>query len=147
MKILQNVVFRSRAARFGQIAFLSAKFLKIVTLAWNSLRNGKTARFPWTLYKTLLSGHAEHVLAKSYFWASKFGKPWNWPQILLKTGKECAFHENCTKRSLQVMRSTFWPNRIFERQTSQNRYICPKFSSKRENSALSIKVVQNALLR
>ena len=26
--------------------------------------------------------------------------------------KECAFHENCTKRSFQVMSSTFSPNRI-----------------------------------
>ena len=45
------------------------------------------------------------------------------------------------------MRSTFWPNRIFERQSSQNREAGLKFSSKRENIALSKKIVQNALFR
>ena len=101
MKILQNAIVRSCAARFGQIAFVSVKVLKIVTLASNSLQNGKTVRFSWKLYKTLF----------------------------------------------QVMRSTFWPNRIFERQSSKNRYTCLKFSPKRENSALSIDIVQNALFR
>ena len=121
MKIVKNALFRSCAARFGQIAFLSVKVVKIVTLAWNSLQNGKTVRFSWKLYKTLFSDHAQHVLPKSHFWASKFSKSSHWPEILFKTGKQCAFHENCTKRSFQVMRSTFWPNRICERQSSQNR--------------------------
>ena len=147
MKIVQNALFRSCAARFGQIALLSGKVLKIVTLASNALQNGKTVRFPWKLYKTLFSGHAQHVLAKSHFWASKFSKSWNWPQILFETGKQCAFHENCTKRYFQVMRSTFWPNRIFERQSSQSRHIGLKFPAKRENGALSMKIVQNALFR
>ena len=107
MKILPNVLFRSCAARFGQIAFFSVKVLKIVTRAWNSLQKGKTVRFPWKLYKTLLSGHAQHVLAKSHFWASKFSKSSHWPQILFKTAKQCAFHENCTKRLFQVSAARF----------------------------------------
>ena len=45
------------------------------------------------------------------------------------------------------MRSTFWPNLIFERQSSQNRETGLKFSPKLENSALSMKIVQNALFR
>ena len=45
------------------------------------------------------------------------------------------------------MRSTFWPNRIFERQSSQNRHLGLRYSSKRENSALSMKIVQNAPFR
>ena len=147
IKIVQNALFRSCAARFDQIAFLSMKVLKIVTLAWNSLRNGKAVRFPWKLYKTLFSGHAQHVLAKSHFWASKFSKLSHWPEMLFKTGKQCAFYENCTKRSFQVMRSTFWPNCIFERESSQNRHTGLKFSPKRENGALFIKIVQNALFR
>ena len=147
MKIVQHARFRSCAARFGQIAFLSVNGFKIVTLAWNSLQNGKTLRFSWTLYKTLFSGHAQHVLAKSHFWASKLSKSSHWPQILFKTGKQCAFYENCTKRSFQVMRSTFWPNRIFERQSCQNRHTGLKFSSKRGNSALLMKIVQNARFR
>ena len=107
----------------------------------------KTARFLWKLYKTLFSGHAQQVLAKSHLWASKFSKSLHWPKILLKTGKQCAFHENCTKRSFQVMRSTFWLNRICERRSSQNRHTVLKFSPKKENGALSMKIVQNALFR
>ena len=192
MKVVQNILFRSCAARFGQIAFVSFKVLKIVTLDWNSVQNGKTVRFPWKLYKTFFSGHAQHVIAKSHFWASRFSKsshwpeilfktgkqcaPWklyktlfsghaqhglgkshfwasklskssHWPDILFKTGKPCAFHENCTKRSFQVMRSKFWPNHIFKRQSFENRETGLKFSSKRKNSALSMKIVQNALFR
>ena len=145
MKIVQNGLFRSCAARFGQMAFVRVKVLKIVTLAWNSLQNEKTVHFPWKLYKTLFSGHAQHVLAKWHLWGSKFSKSWNWPQILLKTGKQCAFNENRTKRSYQDIRSTFWPNRTFERQSSQNRETVLKFSSKRENSSVSMKIVPNAL--
>ena len=70
VKILQNALFRSVAARFGQIALLSVKVLKMVKLASNSLQNGKTVRFSLIVFKTLFSGHAEHVLAKSHFWAS-----------------------------------------------------------------------------
>ena len=147
MKIVQNGLFRSCAARFKQISFLSLKALKIVTLAWNSRQNGERARFSWKLYKTVFSGHAQHVLSKSHFKASKLSKSSHWPEILAKTGKECAFHKNCTKRSFQVMRSTFWPNRICKRQSSQNRHRRRKFSSKRENSAVSIKIVQNAFFR
>ena len=61
--------------------------------------------------------------------------------------KQCAFHESCITRSFQVMRSKFWPNRILERQSSQNRHAGLKFSRKRENSAPSMKIVQNALFR
>ena len=135
MKIVQNALFRSSAARFGQIALVSVKVVKIVTLASNSLQKGKTVRFSWNLYKTLFSGREQHVLAKSHFWASMFSKWSNWPEIvfngktvhfqwklhktlfsdhdwgskfwksshspevLFKTRKQCAFHENCTKRS------------------------------------------------
>ena len=56
-----------------------------------------------------------------------------------RNGKQCALDENCTKGSFQVMGSTFWPNRIFERQSSQNRHFGLKFSPKRENSALPMK--------
>ena len=45
------------------------------------------------------------------------------------------------------MRSTFWPNHIFDRESSQNPHNGLKFLPKRENSALSIKFVQNALFR
>ena len=124
-KIVQNPVFRSCAARFGQIAFLSAKVLKIVKLASNSLQSGKTVRFSWKLYNTLFSGHAQQVLAKSHFGASKFSKSSRGPEILSKTRKQCAFHENCTRRSFQVMR----------------------ISSKPKNSALSKKILQNPVFR
>ena len=144
MKIVQNALFRSCAARFGQIAFLSVKVVKIVTLASNSLQNGENVRVSWKLYKTLVSGHAQHVLAKSHFWASKSSKSSHWPEILSKKGKQCAFHENCTKRSFQVMRSRFWPNHIFQRHSCPNRHAGLKFSPKQGNSALFMKIVQNA---
>ena len=51
------------------------------------------------------------------------------------------------KRCFQVMRSTFRPNRIFERQSSQNRHAGLKFSRKRENSAPSMKILHDALFR
>ena len=107
----------------------------------------KKKRFPKKLYKTLFSGHAQHVLAKSQFWPSKFSKSSHRPKFLFKKGKQGAFHKNCTKRCFQVIRSTFWPNRAFLRQSSQNRETGLKFSLKRKNSALSMKIVQNALFR
>ena len=45
------------------------------------------------------------------------------------------------------MRSTVWPNRIFDRQSSQMRHTGLKFFLKRENSALSMKIVNNAFSR
>ena len=147
VKIVQNALFRSCGARFGQIAFWSVKVLKIVTLAWKAFQNGKKLRFSWKLYKTQVSGHAQEVLPKSYFWGSNFSKSLHLSQILSKTGKQCAFHENCTKRSFEVMRSTFLQNRIFEGQRCENRHTGVKLSSKRENSALFIKIVQKALFR
>ena len=78
-------------------------------------------RLSWKLYKMLFPGHAQHVMAKSHLWASKFANSSHWREIVAKTGKQLAFHENSTKRSFQVMRSTFWPNRIFERESAQNR--------------------------
>ena len=74
MKIVQNPFFGSCAAQFGQTACFTVKVLKIVKLASKSLQNGKTVRFPWKLDKTLVSGRAQHVLAKSHFCASKFSK-------------------------------------------------------------------------
>ena len=147
MKIVQNALFRSCAARFAQIAFLSVKVLKIVTLAWNSLQNGKTVRFPWKFVQNALFRSCAARFGKSHFWASKFWKSSHWPEILFKKGKQCAFHKNCTKRSFQIMRNTFCPSRIFEGQSSENRHTRLKFSSKRENSALFMKIVQNALFR
>ena len=41
----------------------------------------------------------------------------------------------------------FGENRICVRQSCQNRHTGLKFSSKRENSALSMKIAQNALFR
>ena len=147
IKIVQNARFRSCAGGFAQIAFLRVKLLKIVTLVSNTLKNGKTVRFSWKLYKTLVSGHAQEVLPKSHFWGSNFSKSLHLSQILLKTGKQCAFHEICTKRSFQVMRSSFCPNQICERQSSQNRHTGLIFSPKRENSALFMKIKQNPLFR
>ena len=83
--------FQVSVARFGQIAFWSVNVLKIVKLASNSFQNRETLRFLWKLYKTLFSGHAQHVLAKSHFWPSMFLKSSQWPEFLSKKRKQCAF--------------------------------------------------------
>ena len=146
MKIVQNALFRSCAARFGQIACVSVKVVKIVTLASNSLQKGKTVRFSLNLYKTLFQ------VMLSTFWPNRIFERQCFQngQTGVKsssTEKQCTFHENCTKRSFQIVRSTFCPNRIFEGQSCENRHTRLKFSLKRENSALSIKIVQNTLFR
>ena len=142
MKIVQNALFRSCAARFGQIAFLSVKVLK--SSHWPEIlaKTGKQCAFLENCTKRSFQVMRSTVWPNRILWASKFSKSSHWPEILFKTGKQCAFHENFTKRSFQVMRSTVWPNRTFERQSSQNRETGLKFSSKRENSALSIKIVR-----
>ena len=109
-----------------------------------SPKRGKSG-FSWTLYKTIVSGHTQHF-GQIAFLSVKVVKivtlAW-----LFKTGKECAFYKNCTKRSFQVMRSTFWRNRILKRQSCQNRHTGLKFSPKRGNSARFMKIVQNARFR
>ena len=127
--------------------FWAAKFSKSSHWPEILFKTEKTVRFSWKLYKTLFSGHAQHVLAKSHLWASKFSKSSHWSKILFKTRKPCAFLENCTKRSFQVMRSRFWPNRIVQCQSCQNRHTGLKFPPKRENGAIFIKIVQNPLFR
>ena len=110
IKILQNALFRSCAARFGQIAVLTVKVLKIVKLAWNSFKEGKTVHFSLNLYKTLFSGHAEHVLAKSHFWASisqnrETGLKFSWKQensgLFIKIVKD-ALVSSCGARFVQM---------------------------------------------
>ena len=146
MKMVQNALFRSCTARFGQIAFWSVKVFKLVTREWNSLRNEKTVRLPWKLYKTLFSGHAQHFLAKSHFWASKFSKSWNWPEILFKREKQCAFEENCTKPAFQVVftKSDFWAPKfskswnwpqILAKTGKQCAFQVMRFSWKQKNGA------------
>ena len=45
------------------------------------------------------------------------------------------------------MRSTFSPNRIFERQSSQKRHTGVKFTPKKDNNTLFMKIVQNVFFR
>ena len=147
MKIVLDAVYRSCAARFGEIAFLSVKVFKIVKLAWNSLQKRKTVRFQRKLYETRFSGHAQHVFAKSDFWAKSSQNRETGLKFSPKLENSALSIKNCTKRSFQVMRSTFWPNRIFERESFQNRHAGLEYSPKRENSAPSMQILQNALFR
>ena len=48
---------------------------------------------------------------------------------------------------VQTIRRTFWPNLIFQRFRSKNRSTGLKFTPIRENSRLSMKIVENVLLR
>ena len=114
IKIVQNALFRSCGARFGQIAFWSVKVLNIVKLTSNSLQNGKTV-----LFKTHFSGHAQHVLAKSHFRASKFSKSSHQPNILFKTGNSAlsmkivqnALFKSCAARFGQI---AFWSVKVLK---------------------------------
>ena len=110
MNNVKDALFRSCAARFGQIAVLTVKVLKIVTLAWNSFKEGKTVHFSLKLYKTLFSGHAEHVLAQSHFWASisqnrETGLKFSWKQensgLFMKIVKDALF-SSCGARFVQM---------------------------------------------
>ena len=120
MKIVQNALFRSCAARFGQIAFSSVKVFKIVGLKF-SLKRKNSGLFRSCAFLE----NRKTVRA--------FLKSSHWPEIQSKT-------------LFQVMRSTFWPNRIFSVKVLKI-VTGLKFSSKRENSAFSMKIVQNALFR
>ena len=100
MKIVQNARFTSCAARFGQIAFMGVKVVKIVTLASNSLQNGEIVRFSWKLYKTLVSGHAQHILAKSNFWESKLSKSSTLAWNSLQNGKNSALFMKIVQNGL-----------------------------------------------
>ena len=71
----------------------------------------------------------------------------NWPEILRKSADRCAFHEICTKRTFQAVRSTFWPNPRFCPARCQNRQTGLKFCANRRNGALFMKFVQNARFR
>ena len=141
MKIVQTPLFSSCAARFGQIAFLSVKVCKFVTLAWNSRQNGKTVSFPWKFYKTLFSGHAQHVLAKSNFWASKFTKS--------KTGLKCSSNQKNSAPSKKIVQNPLFRSCAgrFGQIAFQIGHTGLKFSPKREISGLFMKIVQDALAR
>ena len=99
MKIVQNVLFQAMRRTFWTTR-ISERFraknrstgLKFTTIL-------KTVGFPWKLYKTCFSGHAEDILAKSHF-------------------------------------STFQIQKLLRG---------PKLTPIRENSRLSMKIVQNVL--
>ena len=114
----------SKSSHWPEIPFL-----------YNFHGKGTVSAFQWELYKTGFSVWR--------FW-QRFAKNAIWPkraQIRSKTGT--LFMKS---KTLVFMLSTFWPNRIFESQSCQNRHTGLKFSSKRENSAL-LKIVQNGLFR
>ena len=64
-----------------------------------------------------------------------------------KLFKTMCFYHNGLTLAKATQNCVFWPKWLLERQSSQNRHAGLKFSSKRENSALSMKIVQNALFR
>ena len=106
-----------------------------------------SGRAQHVLYKTHVSGRAQHVLAKSKILPRQMPKSSNWPEILRKSADRCAFHEICTKRTFQAVRSTFWPNPSFCPARCQNRQTGLKFCANRRIGALFMKFVQNARFR
>ena len=91
MKIVQNALFRSSAARFGQIEFVSVKVVKIVTLAWNSLEKGKTVLFSWKLYKTPFFRSCAARLGQIAFVSVKVVKTVTLASNSLQNGKTVGF--------------------------------------------------------
>ena len=146
IKIVQNALFRTCAAPFGQIAVLTDQSSQNPHTGIKfSFKIGKQCAFHENCAKRSFQ------VMRSTFWPNHIFEPWkfskssHWPEILAKTGKQCAFHENCTKRSFQDMRSTFWPNRTFDRESSQNRHSGLNFSSKRENILKLVRLASNSL--
>ena len=76
--------------------FERQRFRNRETILKFSLKHENSGLFK-KIDKTLFSGHTEHVLAKSHFWESKFSKSWKRPQILFKTGKQCALYTKLYK--------------------------------------------------
>ena len=123
MKIVQNALFRSCAALFGQIAFFSVKVLKIVTLAWNSGQNGKTVHFPWKLYKNALFRSCAALFGQiKVFQIVKLASNF------LQSGKNSALFMKIVQHALfrSCASVKFWPN-LFWAQSSQNRETALKF--------------------
>ena len=147
MKIVQNALFRSCAARFGQIAFWSLKVFKIVTLASNCLQNGKTVRFPWKMVQNALFRSCAARFGQFPFLSVKVLKIVKEASNCLQNGKTVRFLKIVQNALFRSCAARFGQNRICERQSSQNRHSGLKFSLKRENCALSMKIVQNALFR
>ena len=147
MKIVQNARFRSYAAGFGQIAFVSVKVVKFVTLAWKARQNGKRVRFSWKLYKTLVSGHAQHVLAKLHFWESKLSKSSHWPEKLVKTEKGALFMKIVQNARFRSCAARFGQIVFFRVKLLKIVRLVSNSLQKRKNSALFMKIVQNALFR
>ena len=178
MKFVQNARFRPCAARFGQIQLFAPPDAKIVP-AIGGCQNRQTGtelfcqmqnRRPEILRKSADRCAFHEICTKrtfqavrSTFWPNpstkrtfqavlprfcrQMPKSSNWPEILRKSADRCAFHEICTKRTFQAVRSTFWPNPTFCPARCQNRQTGLKFCANRRIGALFMKFVQNARFR
>ena len=149
MKIVQNALFRSCASTFWPNRILERQSSQNRE-HWPQIlfQNGKTVALSMKIVQNaLFRSCAEHVLPKSHLERQSSQNRHTGLKFSSKREKQCAFHENSTKRSFQVMRSTFWPNRICERQVLKIVTLASNSLSKWENSALFMKIVQNALFR
>ena len=140
MKIVQNVLFRPCAGRFDQIAFLNVSEPKIALRDRNSRQYVKTVGFPWKLYKTCFSGHAEDVFTKSHFLTFQSQKSLCRTENHANTWKsyKTCFLGNAEDVLAKSLISTI------QIQKSPRR---PKLTLRRENSRLSRKIVQIVLFR
>ena len=148
MKIVQNVLFRQFGGRCGQIAFSTFLDQKIALPDWNSRQYVKKVGFPWKLYKTCFSGHAEDVLAKSHFQRFRSKNR--------STGLKFTPIRKNSRLSMKIVQNVLL--RQYEGRFSQNflfstflnpkkRFTRLKFTPIREKCRLCIKIVENVLLR
>ena len=147
MKIVQNVLFTLCVGRFGQIAFRNVLDPKIALLDWNSRLYVRTVGFLSKLYKTCFSCNGEDVLAKSHF--STFGSQkialpdWISRQYVKTVGFLWKLYKTCFSGHVEDV-----PVKShFQRFGANNRSSGLKLTPIRENSRLSMKIVQNVLFR
>ena len=140
MKIVQNVLFRPCAGRFDQIAFLNVSEPKIALRDRNSRQYVKTVGFPWKLYKTCFSGHAEDVFTKLHFLTFQSQKSLCRTENHANTWKS---YKTCFLGDAEDVLAKSLISTI-QIQKSPRR---PKLTLIRENSRLSMKIAQNVLFR
>ena len=148
MKIVQNALFRSCAARIGQIAFVSVKVLKIVShtgLKFSSKREN-SALFMKIVQNPLFRSCAARF-GQIAFLGVKLLKVVTLVSNSLQNGKTVRFPWKLYKTFFLghaqhvLAKSHLWASKL-----SKSAH-WPQFSPKRENSALFMKIVQNPLFR
>ena len=151
-------VLFSCAARFGQIAFLSVKVLKIVKLASNSLQNRKTCENSALFMRSKINfciflktlGFSSRKIMRSTFWPCEILAFLSVKVLKIVKLAWNSFQNGKTVRFLWKFCKTLFSCHVAARfgqiaflsvEVLKIVKLACKFFSKQENSALSIKIV------